>query len=329
MACVVVTIDTEEEGRWSPSYPRHGNTCENVGRLPRIHALLDRLRVVPTYLVDYPVATDERARGLLAGFAAGGGCEIGAHLHPWCTPPFEEGAGSGRPARWETFPNNLPPAIQRAKLERLCEAIQQFAGARPTSYRAGRWGFDHTTLAVLEPLGFTVDTSVTPLWWDTEDGGPEFAAAPQRPYRLGRRDVRRVGGSSVVEVPASVLVTGPGAEAIEWVVRRTGPAPGLRRLLVGLGLRALWPEQFDLPGMIRLADRMAGRGLDVFNVSFHSSAALPGATPYVRTESDLDRFCARLEGILEHVVSRHGAQPLALSAVPAHLGDAVLSGPPE
>jgi hypothetical protein len=45
------------------------------------------------------------------------------------------------------------------KLALLKRAIVDAFGAAPTSYRAGRWGFDHTTVPVLERLRFTVDIS--------------------------------------------------------------------------------------------------------------------------------------------------------------------------
>ena len=323
MRALVVTIDTEEEGRWSSEYPALGNTCHNVERLDRIHGIFTKLGVVPTYLVDYPVASDPRAREILAGFAANGTSEIGAHLHPWCNPPY---GADGEPTNTYTYPHNLPRDVQQAKLEHLCRAIEEGIGVRPTSYRAGRWGFGHSTVPVLEALGIEVDTSVTPLWWDTSEGGPVFAKAPLIPYRLNPADACRPGGSRVVEVPTSSLVVGGHGPVIESLVRMMGPAPGLRRWLVRLGLRSLRPEKFSLDEMRSLSDVIAARGLRIFNLTFHSSVALPGATPFVIDEGELDAFCGRLEGVLEHILVRHQATPIPLSRVPTFLGDAVLRG---
>ncbi|HEY3176018.1 MAG TPA: hypothetical protein VGK94_09720 [Candidatus Polarisedimenticolia bacterium] len=323
MRALVVTIDTEEEGRWSSEYPAMGNTCRNVERLDRIHRIFTKLGVVPTYLVDYPVATDPRAREIIAGFAAGGASEIGAHLHPWCNPPF---GADGTPQNTYTYPHNLPRETQRMKLDHLCRAIEEGIGIKPVSYRAGRWGFGHSTVPVLEELGIQVDTSVTPLWWDTSEGGPVFAKAPLTPYRLNSSDACRPGGSSVVEVPTSSLVVGGHGRAIERMVRMVGPAPGLRRWLVRMGLRSLRPEKFTFDEMKGLSDAIAARGMRIFNLTFHSSVALPGATPFVVDEEQLDAFCGRLEAILEHILARHQATPIPLARVPAFLGDAILRG---
>jgi hypothetical protein len=317
---LVVTIDTEEEGLWSGRYRATGNTCRNIERLPQIHQVFRRLGVVPTYLVDYPVATDPTASRLLCQLAADGPCEIGAHLHPWCTPPLYPG---GEETRW-SFPHQLAPWQQEAKLGELCGAIERAFGVRPTSYRAGRWGFDHTTVPVLEKLGITVDSSVHTLRWERQQGGPNHARAPQRPYRLAREDACRSGDSAVVEVPANQVVVGR-LRALEGVFRRVPPLPGMRWMMMQAGLRSLSPELYPLAELRAVADELTARGLPVLNVTFHSSTALPGATPFVGDERELAGFVARLEGLLEHILGRHHAQPLGLSAVPRHVGPPVAS----
>jgi hypothetical protein len=114
---------------------------------------------------------------------------------------------------------------------------------------------------------------------------------------------------------------------LEALARRFGRRPGLRRALTRLGLRSLRPERYSLPEMVLLSDAMMGRGLRIFNIMFHSSVALPGATLYASSAADVERFCERLEGLLVHLRSRHRAVPLTLSEVPGFLGDAILTRP--
>src|SRR5690349_2250315 len=114
---LVVTIDTEEEGLWSGRFPARGQTCRNIQRLPRLDALFGRLGVIPTWLVDHPVAVDATAASVLRGLVADGRGEIGAHLHPWCNPPFYP---DGERARF-SYPHQLGPWQQAAKLTALCD----------------------------------------------------------------------------------------------------------------------------------------------------------------------------------------------------------------
>jgi hypothetical protein len=313
---LVVTIDTEEEGLWSGSFRAVGNTCLNITRLPRVQRIFTRLGVRATYLVDYPVATDARAGSILRELA-GDGSELGAHLHPWCTPPLVD--GGTRPIH--SYANRIAPSLQSAKLATLIGAIETHLGRRPRSFRAGRWGFDHKTVPLLERAGITVDSSIRSLWWDPERGGPHHAGAPLGPYRLGHDDACRPGGSGVVEVPFPSVVLGRHGRLIERLARRAPAAPGLRRVLRQLGLRALTPEDESIAELRKAASAMLRRALPVLHIMFHSSSALPGATPYVRSERDLDAFAARLEALLEHVLGE-GAVPLTLAEVPGYLGAA-------
>src|SRR3989454_5429305 len=129
---VVVSVDTEEDN-WVPA--RTGITLDNIKALPRLSRFFGALDVRATFFTTYQVATDPRAADILREIAAGGGAEIGAHLHPWNTPPVEE-ALSGR----NTLMKNLAPGLQLAKLECLTAALGDVFGAAPTAFRAGRFG---------------------------------------------------------------------------------------------------------------------------------------------------------------------------------------------
>lgn len=321
---LVVTIDTEEEGLWRGVLRAEVNRCRNVLRLPRAHALFTRLGVKPTYLVDHPVATDPDARLILAELAARGGAEIGAHLHPWCTPPLV----TGGTALLFSYPHQLPPGLQRLKLATLIDVLVEAFGVRPTSYRAGRWGFGASSVQVLAELGIRVDTSVKALWWDPARGGPRFHRAPLMPYRVAVDDVCAHGNSAVFEVPTSGAILGAHGPRLERLVPWVPAAPGLRRVLRALGARTLDAESEAGDDMCRVVDAIAARALPLFNVTFHSSTLLAGATPYAPAERDVDAFLARLEKVLEYALGRHDAVPLGVSEVPRYFGAATVDDPP-
>src|SRR2546426_6854679 len=125
---VVVSVDTEEDN-WVPA--RTGITLDNIRARPRLSRFFGALDVRATFFTTYQVATDPRAADILREIAAGGGAEIGAHLHPWNTPPVEE-ALSGR----NTLMKNLAPGLQLAKLECLTAALGDVFGAAPKTSRS-------------------------------------------------------------------------------------------------------------------------------------------------------------------------------------------------
>jgi hypothetical protein len=65
--------------------------------------------------------------------------------------------------------------------------------------------------------------------------------------------------------------------------------------------------------MKRLARRLAGDGVPLLNLLFHSSEALAGGSPYNRTPRELDAFLDRLEQFLVFAVSELGATPVTFA----------------
>jgi hypothetical protein len=250
---LIVTVDTEEEGLWSGTFRTQHNTVANIQQVPRFQQLCDRFGIKPTYLVDWPVLDDEAAVGVLDGIQQSGRCEIGAHLHPWCTPPLDGHAVTPR----ETYMCNLPETSQRDKLAGLTDCVQQRFGTRPTSFRAGRYGLDATGARLLAQLGYLVDSSVLPFTDYSAESGPDFREAPWRPYYFNGDDLAVPHDEgALLEVPVSVGFSRADiAAAARW--RRWAERPWPRRLrMVGaldrLGVARrikFTPEQASLAEM--------------------------------------------------------------------------------
>jgi len=290
---LLVVVDTEEEFDWSQNFARENVATSSIPAQAAAHQIYDRLGVVPTYILDYPVATDPRAVAFLGGLRDAGKAAIGAHLHPWVTPPHEEEVTT-----LNSYHCNLPPALERRKIEMLTETIEDRFGARPTIFKAGRHGFGPNTARVLADLGYRVDCSYVPFTSFAGDGGPDFRAAPDQPFWLDAR-------SRLLEIPTTAGFIGPAAamgEQAAWLFdNRQAARLRLPGILGRSGLVArsrLSPEGVSAEEQCRLIETMVKRGRRSFNLVYHSPSLAPGHTPYVRTQADLTRFLATIEQVL-------------------------------
>ena len=301
---LLVTVDTEADNLWRYS---PAPACHNIGRLPRFQALCEEAGMEPTYLVSYEVLEDPGAARILKGLAAGGRCEIGAHLHPYTTPPRDglnpQGSG-GEPYAYE-----LSPELVREKVARLTRRLEAMCGGAPRSMRWGRWGLGAGLIPVLEAEGYWVDSSVTPgVAWPASDGrsrrgGPAFWAAPAQPYFLDRRDPCRPGGSPILEVPVTIIYSRRCHARVYRALRSCRLGLLARRLRVEpQWLRPFpWMSAKDLMAVYRRGRRERH---SVFNLMLHSSELLPGANPYFAREEDVQRMLAGLRTFLSEMARR-------------------------
>ncbi len=318
---LIVTVDTEEEGLWGGRYCRSGNTVENIRHIPRFQSLCDRYGVRPTYLVDAAVLEHAWAVDILRAIQNDGRCEIGAHCHPWCNPPFEEEL-----IPRNTYLCNLPEPLQRAKLTWLTERIEECFGHRPTSFRAGRYGLDITGARILAQLGYTVDSSVIPFTDYSASGGPNFNDAPNQPYYPNGESITVPAQSGdVLEVPVTVGYTR----------RNFRQAHRLRCLAAGTVFRHLRavgildrtglarrikcsPEQAGTRDLQRLVDLAAETSMSCIVLMFHSSSLLSGASPYVKTVAELEEFYNRLNTFFRHALQNRGLATTTASELALH-----------
>lgn len=310
---LLVVVDTEEEFDWSQPFSREATATDTIAAQVRAHAVFDRFGVVPTYVVDYPVAANAEAAGVLRRLRDHGKAEIGAHLHPWVTPPHEEAV-----TRRNSYHCNLPAQLERAKIEMLTAAVEQGLGERPVIFKAGRYGFGENTSNVLKDLGYRIDCSFVPFTNFRPDGGPDFRDAACEPHWLD-------ADAGLLEVPLTVGFTGrtPG---LGPVLRSVFDSPRARRwhvpgVLARSGLLSrgkLSPEGFSAEEQCRLIDALLARGQRTFSLTYHSPSLAPGHTPYVRSEADLARFLQTIEQVLAHFQGR-GGRFTTLNAVHARM----------
>ena len=296
---LLVGIDTEADDQWTDA-GRRRMEVKNALRLPALQALFEEHGARPTYLVTHEMATGAESAPILAELARSGKCEIGAHLHPWSSPPFRPEDLAGH-----TYPHNLPSDLLERQIRELTETIEARLGVRPRSYKAGRNGVDGRSLRILEGLGYAVDTSVDPLFNERRKKGTSFAGAPSHPYYPDYDDVRRPGASKVLEVPISAATVPAMPKALERLYV-TLPAIPYRGALKRLGIRAVWlrPSYASLPDMLAFASRLVATSAPCLNVTFHSSEILPGGSPYTPDAVSVARFVSDLRRLLDHAASR-------------------------
>jgi hypothetical protein len=279
---LIVVIDTEEEFDWSSEPSREANSVSAMTQIGRVQSIFDDYSLVPCYVVDYPVISNQQGYEVLQEIHARGGCEIGAHLHPWVNPPYEESL-----SRYNTFPGNLPKHQEMTKLKILAAAIEEVFGLQVNIYKAGRYGVGPNTAEVLEALDFEVDLSVCPPVNYASEGGPDFSRFAAEPYWFA--------DNKILEIPLTGAFVG-------WAGNMSRPLYSLANKLKGLKAPAilsrlsavdrlmLSPEGFQTEDHIKITKFLYEKGVRTFTWSFHSPSVMPGCTPYVKTEKDLQHF---------------------------------------
>ena len=309
---LIVVVDTEEEFDWNGPFDPNSHSTTNILYQPLAQEIMDRYGVVPTYVVDYPVADTPAAAAVLRAIAEEGRCEIGAHLHPWVSPPYE-----GPVDDFHSFPGNLAAALEREKLVCLTERIAAAFGVRPVIYKAGRYGVGPATFATLQELGFRVDASVVPHTDFSDRGGPDFTGFPAGPFRAG---------PALLALPLSVHFAGVLAAAGPTIYPRVAAGPGAQLRLAGIAARLgllerlrLSPEGHSLDDMKRQTRAALARGERCFMLTYHSSSLLPGATGYVRDDAERTAFLERLEGYLQFFTDECSGQTKSVRTVSGEL----------
>lgn len=330
---LVVSIDTEEDN-WIPK--RNRITIENIRELPKLASLFDRFGVRPTYLTTYQVAASRWASQILRDLHSNGpdgepGMEIGAHLHPWNTPPRLE-----MPIPRNTMLVNLPEEIQKAKLEVLTHTLAGACQIRPRSFRAGRLGLGRSTVKVLQALGYEVDSSVLPYSNLIDfDDGPNFLGADLAPYRISGDFEPTVHDPTgpLVEVPLTIGFDRPAFrfwsrvhEAINQPWLRPLRLPGVASRLGLVQKIFLSPELDGTESMISLSNSLVRRGTRLLHMYFHSPTLKPGLSPFTPDQASVDRFYDTIESYLDWLMTEMPVRPVTLTEAAGILGPPLPSG---
>lgn len=284
----IITIDTESDIQKSGT---DSVTIKNLKALPRFQTLCEKYGIIPTYLITYEVAEDKEMSGSLKKWQDMGYAEVGAHLHPWTTPPFNEGDRKLR------FPNELTDQELSAKFDSLNESIKRAVGKPATSYRAGRWGFDNRQADILKKFAYLADCSITPKIDWRNMGGPDFRFSSIYPSRFP---------NGLIEVPMTILFSGllKSEKTFFSNIFIGIPENFLKKVLNKLFLGRKWFRVFpnsakeDWQKLYRTASKLK---LPAMLFMFHSNDLMAGTGQFTKTKADEERIFNQLEELFAFV----------------------------
>ena len=289
---LTVVVDTEEEFDWNQPFSRSNTSTRSIAAQPLAHQrVFDKNGVVPTYVIDWPVANDPEAVKVLKSLMNEGRCEIGAHLHPWVSPPYDEEVNTRN-----SYAGNLPQQLEYRKLELLTQAIASNFGKPPIMFKAGRYGVGPQTAQTIAQLGYLIDASVVPYTDMRSDGGPDFSKHGVHPYWF------KVYNQNLLELPATAGYAGTLHQHGRWLYPWLQKSMAKHLRLAGVAARTgllervkLSPEGYRTHELIRLTRCLYAQGCRFFGLTYHSPSLSPGNTPYVKSADDLQVFLSVLD----------------------------------
>jgi len=315
----VLTIDTEEEWRWDEEFPQHNCSVQNVKKLPAFQTFCESLGIRPTYFVDYAVANDEQGSAILREFVNRKKAEVGAHLHPWCNPPY-----FGKTTEAESHVINLPEEQVVQKLDELHRVINEKIGVTPRSFRSGRWGMKGKTLELLVSRGITVDSSVYPFY---ENEFFHCKGAPVTPYYPSFENALVPGEQqNIMELPVTAGFNVADFSKADRIHSRLSKPPFSTLRTVGL----LWhtkilkkiylsPELSDTKSMIELSDTCLGKHHNVIHMYLHSSSLIDGVTGLLKVDNAYELICSRISRFLAHLEAKANVSYCTISEAATRL----------
>jgi len=270
----VLSVDTEEEWDWSGPFPQKDFSVTNVAKLADFQKMCDGLGIKPSYFIDYAVADNEEAVNSLKSAITENNCEIGAHLHPWCNPPFY-----GYVSEEQSHVVNLPLEQVEQKLLNLTKRLTEQFDVVPRSFRTGRWGIDGKVLQLLVKHGFKLDSSVYPFY---QNNFYSCQGASYNPYWPDLDEPLEYGKQrDIFEIPVTAGFNHDNFALCEKIYRLIShPALNWSRL-VGIAWQThllrksyLSPELFSADEMLSLCKTMLKKQPPVLHMFMHSSSLI-------------------------------------------------------
>jgi hypothetical protein len=310
-----MTIDTEEEWDWDTGWPTRDLSLKNIRRLPKLQELCSRHNVATTYYANQAVFDDPEARRILLDVACQEHVEIGMHIHPWNTTPFDR----DHPVNVrDTFVHNLSAEVVIPKLESVYQRFVD-SGLRPTSFRGGRYSCGHLVQEYLRNKGFLADASIVPYTTWKDEGAPDHRNRDIYPVRF---PPRRDGDRPFWEIPLTLGFTWRPfrfwQRAFDLVENTSLSKLHLIGIAERIGLvRRVWLN-FEQPlgrKMLPFLWKLRRMGLPCISLTVHSSSLMAGKNSLIRTLDDENRLFAYMDQVFGTLAGWPEFQPATVTEV--------------
>ena len=315
----ILTVDTEPDNEWSRPALKD-MTFENVYSIPRFHELCCKYQIKPVYLLEYQIAQNRYLQEELSSYLQAGNCEIGLHLHPWSTPPFDHSVKECD-TDYHPFLTEYPLEVFVAKMDALTNSVKNIYSVLPKSFRAGRYVLSYEYAIELKKFGIEVDGSVTPFrHWEPKRKAPgsNFTGFDNTPFYWDAE-------KELFGLPLSAMKTEPGQGAINRVLGKL-ISKGLHVRIV----KKFWSElYFEIKGInwffrykkYQNVRQILEMYVNKTNPKFvqgvlHSSELHPGSC--FQSKNEVDQYFFAMEETFKYLKEK-GYQSIMLKDAPRFL----------
>ena len=286
--------------------------------IDRVQRLFERLGVVPTYVVDYPVATQPEGYETLRAWAR----ERPVRDR---RAPASVGHAAVRRGGHRRQQLRGQPAARRsraAKLRVLCGAIDEHLGVTPRTFKAGRYGIGPPTPRRLRAAGpASRRQRQSRTWTSTGDDGPDFTGVRRAALlvRHRRRSCSKCRARTATSAGPRVRARRSAALAAQPSSRRCGcPAFSRRPAIVNQVM--LSPEGNTLDEMMA-PDARAARARRARCSRSRSTArrSCRAIRPTCAAQADLDGFLDVHRALLRVLLRRARRRAIDARRLPPRL----------
>ena len=315
---IAITIDTEcdKGAKWKVKQPLSFKNIYN-GVVNNLQPIFDKHHVKATYLLSPEIMMDKQSVAVFKSF--GNKVELGTHLHA----EFIEPQANFNCTNTSQFQSDFDSEVERTKLENLTFLFKQTFDYQPLSFRAGRFGIGNQSLQILQNLGYTVDSSVTPdTKWTNQISGNivNFNGAPYQPYYPSIDDFCKEGTMNILEVPVSVINRKISRMPL-FLKRNLKLNRSYQQIIFNYCTnfsKPAWlrPTNSDIETLKNITNRFIkiGGKDDVFLcMMFHSNEFELDMSPYSLTKPAMDKIIDRLDSYLEWLTKTYQTNGIGLS----------------